>query len=172
LKTRRGHERFIRRLETEFTAENKNYRGISSDLSISGLFIRSNHAFVPDTQLDIVIHLPDSTDVKLKGRVRRAIKTPIVSLKNGMGVEITENDPRYLEFVKTVIHQNEPAPEEIETGNSSRIHVEEPPPAEPPLTEFTIITCPRCGIRNKVRLSKLALSPICGKCRSPLTAQA
>jgi hypothetical protein len=172
LKTRRGHERFIRRLETEFTAENKNYRGISSDLSISGLFIRSNHAFVPDTQLDIVIHLPDSTDVKLKGRVRRAIKTPIVSLKNGMGVEITENDPQYIKFVKTVIHQNEPAPEEIETGNSSRIHVEEPPPAEPPLTEFTIITCPQCGIRNKVRLSKLALGPICGKCRSPLTAQA
>ena len=174
MKTRRGHERFIRRLETEFTAENKNYRGISSDLSISGLFIRTNHAFVPDTLLDIVIHLPDSTDVKLKGRVRRAIKTPIVSVKNGMGVEITENDPRYIKFVKAVIPgaQNEPSPEEIKTVNSSRIHIEEPPPAEPPLPEFTIITCPGCGIRNKVRSAKLPLGPICGKCRSPLTAQA
>ena len=174
MKTRRGHERFIRRLETEFTAENKNYRGISSDLSISGLFIRTNHAFVPDTKLDIVIHLPDSTDVKLKGRVRRSIKTPIVSLKNGMGVEITENDPRYIKFVKDVIPgaQNEPAPEEMETGNSSRIHIEEPPPAEPPLPEFTIIACPRCGIRNKVRVAKLPLGPLCGKCRSSLTAQA
>ena len=173
MKTRRGHERFIRRLETEFTAEDKNYRGISSDLSISGLFIRTNHAFVPDTQLDIVIHLPDSTDVKLKGRVRRAIKTPVVSLKNGMGVEITENDPQYIKFVKAVIPgiQEEPRNEGPEPGTSHK-HIEEPPTAEPPLPEFTIITCPRCGIRNKVRIAKLPLGPMCGKCRSPLTAQA
>ena len=102
MKTRRGHDRFIRRLETEFTAENKNYRGISSDLSISGLFIRTQHAFAPDTLLDIVIHLPDSTDVKLRGKVRRSIKTPVVSIKNGMGIEILENDPRYINFVKSV----------------------------------------------------------------------
>ena len=55
---------------------------------------------MPDTLIDIVIHLPDSTDVKLKGRVRRSIKTPVVSIKNGMGIEILENDPRYVNFVK------------------------------------------------------------------------
>jgi len=173
LKTRRGHERFIRRLETEFTAENKNYRGISSDLSISGLFIRTNHAFVPDTLLDIVIHLPGSTAVKLKGRVRRSIKTPVVSLKNGMGVEITENDPRYLEFVKTVIPglHEEPG-QEAPDLNTSHTHFDEPKPAESPPPEFTIITCPGCGIRNRVRNEKLPFGPICGKCRSPLTTQA
>jgi len=173
LKTRRGHDRFIRRLETEFTAENKNYRGISSDLSISGLFIRTQHAFAPDTLLDIVIHLPDSTDVKLRGKVRRSIKTPVVSIKNGMGIEILENDPRYINFVKSVFPG---FLEDIETAGPQpdapfREGTDEPPP-QPPPPEFTIITCPHCSVKNKVITAKLSLGPKCGKCGYLITAQA
>jgi len=170
LKARRGHDRFIRRLETEFTAENKNYRGISSDLSISGLFIRTQHAFVPDTLIDIVIHLPDSTDVKLRGRVRRSIKTPVVSIKNGMGIEILENDSRYVNFVKSVFPG---FLEDLDTGGSQpdtsfRQSTDEPPPPPP---EFTIIPCPHCSVKNKVITAKLSLGPKCGKCGSLLTAR-
>ena len=172
MKSRRGHDRFIRRLETEFTAENKNYRGISSDLSVSGLFIRTQHAFVPDTLLDIVIHLPDSIDVKLKGRVRRSIKTPVVSIKNGMGIEILENDSRYVNFVKSVFPGSL---EDLEAAapqpdNLSRQQADEPPP-QPMPPEFTIIPCPACSVRNKVITAKLSHGPNCGKCRSLLTAR-
>jgi Tfp pilus assembly protein PilZ len=174
LKGKRGHERFIRRLETEFTSDDKNYRGITSDLSINGLFVRTNHAFAPDTLIDIVIHLPESSDVKLKGRVIRSIKTPVVSLKNGMGVEILESNPKYIAFVKTVIPnaQEEPDSEGPTLDTTFYKHVEEPlqTGALPP--EFTITPCPQCGVRNKVQTAKLSLGPKCGKCGSLLTAEA
>jgi hypothetical protein len=166
LKTRRGHERFIRRLETEFSADNKTYRGISSDLSVSGLFIRTQHPFVPDTLLDIIIHLPDSVEVKLKGRVRRSIKTPVVSVKNGMGIEILENDSRYVNFVKSAFPFPGPSGDQDSAGSQSDASTYEP---QPPPPEFTIIACPHCGVKNKVITAKLSLGPKCGKCGSLLT---
>ena len=85
------------------------HRGISSNLSSNGLFISANRPFPPDTMLDIVIHLPNRSTSKLKGRVRRALKTltgrvigtPVKSFKNGMGVEIIEKDTNYLKFIKS-----------------------------------------------------------------------
>jgi hypothetical protein len=173
LKVRRGHDRFIRRLETEFTAGNKNYRGISSDLSISGLFIRTQHPLVPDTLLDIVIHLPDSIEVKLKGRVRRSVKTPVVSIKNGMGIEILENDSRYVNFVKSVFPGSleDPDTADYQQDTSFRQPTDEPPQPQPPPPEFTIIACPHCNGRNKVITAKLSLGPKCGKCGSLITAR-
>lgn len=164
----RKNPRFVRRLETEFSAQDKKYRGISSDLSINGLFIRTQHAFVPDTMLDIVIHLPSASDVKLKGRVRRSIKTPVISIKNGMGIEIIESDPQYVNFVNTVYpdaHKKSDV-KDTKPDTSFYKHVNEPP------QEFTIIACPQCGVKNKVNNEKLILGPRCGRCKSPLTAQA
>jgi hypothetical protein len=174
LRSRRKDERFIRRLETEFVADNKNYRGISSDLSLNGLFIRTQHAFAPDTLVDIVIHLPDAANVRLKGMVRRSIKTPIISIKNGMGIEIIENDPQYIAFIKTVY----PDAGTAETAEGPHLktsfheHVDEPLRPAPPPPEFTIIACPGCGIKNKINNAKLSLGPKCGKCGSLLTPQA
>jgi len=171
LKSRRKDERFIRRLETEFTGDNKNYRGISSDLSLNGLFIRTQHAFEPDTLVDIVIHLPDVASVRLKGKVRRSIKTPIISIKNGMGIEIIENDPQYIAFIKTVYPEAGKATtaDDPQLKTSFHKHADEPLRPAPPPPEFTIIACPRCGIKNKVNNAKLSLGPKCGKCGFLLT---
>jgi hypothetical protein len=105
---KRQDKRFIKRCETEFTVDGITHRGITSNLSLNGLFISTNRSFPPDTRLDIVIHLPNGSTSKLKGRVRRALKTPtgevigapVKSFKNGMGVEIIENDDNYLEVIK------------------------------------------------------------------------
>jgi hypothetical protein len=115
---------------------------------------------VPDTLIDIVIHLPGASDVKLKGRVRRSIKTPAINIKNGMGIEILENDPLYVNFIRTVYPY---AHEEPDARDSN---AELNPP------EFTIIVCPQCSVKNKVKNEKLLLGPRCGRCKSPLTAQA
>lgn len=165
--TKRRHGRFVRRLETEFSAEGKNYRGISSDLSRSGLFIRTNHAFSIGTLLDILIHLPDGTS-QLKGAVRRALKTPVVSLKNGMGIELTEKDASYTKFLDTFF----PVEEEADQPAADT----ERPDAtgsvmKPDLVAYIVVACGHCNARNKVNRAKVAVGHSCGKCGHPLVLQ-
>lgn len=158
LRSDRKDDRFIRRIETEFSAEDNSHRGISTDLSITGLFIRTNHPFAPGSIIDITLHLPEGETSKLRGKVMRAHKTPMVGLKkNGMGILLLEKDAHYINFVKEYIsdiQENAPPPEPQEKSRTE--------------ADYTIISCPQCGAKNKVMKSKLSLSPKCGKCRSPL----
>ena len=164
--SKRKHDRFVRRLETEFSGEGKNYRGISSDLSRSGLFIRTNHAFAPGTIIDILIHLPDGTSSKLKGTVRRALKTSVVSLKNGMGIELIEKDGFYAKFLDTFPSDEEGTAQQTagETQRPETIReVPKPAPAE-----YKIVVCSHCNVRNRVSSSRGAFGSKCGRCGHPL----
>jgi len=182
LRVRRKHERFVRRLETEFVGQEKSYRAISSDFSRYGLFIRTNHAFVPGTELDIIVHLPNGTDCKLKGVVRRAMKTPIVSLKNGMGIELTDRDHNYIKFLKDFdpCEDCEPAAfaGEQRAHQGPTDHGQHKPqeqhhkPVSDPAPDFLIIFCAQCGVKNKVRRERLSHGPKCGKCSAPISLQA
>jgi hypothetical protein len=110
---KRQHKRFIKRCEVEFIANDITHRGISSNFSLNGFFIRTNYPPAPDTILHIVIHLPDGSTSKVTGKVIRASKTltgrvmgtPVKTLKNGMGVEIIEKDTNYLHFIKSLLHE-------------------------------------------------------------------
>jgi len=164
--TKRKHDRFVRRLETEFSGEGKNYRGISSDLSRSGLFIRTNHAFTPGTIIDIVIHLPDGNSSKLKGTVRRALKTAVVSIKNGMGIELIEKDDFYTNFLDTFFPEEEGPGQQTSDGTQSRETIQEAP--IPPPDEYMIVVCSNCSVKNRVSSSKAAFGPKCGRCGHPL----
>ncbi len=164
---KRKEDRFVRRLEVEFSAEGKNYRAISSDLSKNGLFIRTNHAFAAGTLLDIHIYLPGGSSCRVKGFVRRALKTPIVSIKNGMGIELTETDDCYTRFLEGFSssaqgeeRKGAAGAETAETQTQDALH-----------DEYLIIRCANCNIKNKVNKSKMALSLKCGKCRHPLVIQ-
>jgi hypothetical protein len=108
---KRRFRRFTRRCEAEFTAGGVSNRGIASDFSINGLFMRTNHPFAADTVIDIMVHLPDRSVSSLQGKVKRAMKTalgrvmgtPIKEYKNGMGVELTQKDANYLHFIRSLI---------------------------------------------------------------------
>lgn len=168
MKTDRKHERFVRRLETEFSSEDKNYRGISSDLSTNGLFIRTIHPFAPGSIIDITIHLPDGATSRLKGRVRRAIKTHITTFKNGMGVELIEKDFHYINFLKTFMPDVQGAPSDEKIRYETETHPKPDIKAESNSFDFLILACSKCGVKNKVRTSKMSLGPKCGKCGSAL----
>jgi len=181
LRVRRRHERFLRRLESEFIGEGNNYRAISSDFSRYGLFIRTNHAFVPGTELDIVVHLPNGTACKLKGVVRMAMKTTIVSLKNGMGIELLQRDHNYIRFLKdfdpdedgdpgTYTGETSARPEPTDQGQQKPQGYYHKP-APDPAPDFVIIACAQCGAKNKVRRERLSHGPKCGKCGSPISLQ-
>jgi hypothetical protein len=100
-RSKRGHQRCIKRLEVKFSSDNKFFTGISSDLSENGLFIRTQKGFAPGTAIDIKIFLPDGKTSVIKGIVKRTIKSSISALKNGMGIEIIEKDKSYINFLNS-----------------------------------------------------------------------
>jgi len=153
-------KRFTKRLEATFSSGELSYRGILSNVSVSGLFIRTSRGFAPGTTVDIEIMLPDNTISLLKGIVRRTIKNPVTTMDNGMGVELTRQDAKYQNFIKPFLNIEDPETEqEIEISTKP-----EAEPEKPPVPEFHIIGCPNCGAKNKVLNNKLSLGPKCGKC--------
>jgi hypothetical protein len=157
---KRKYRRFIRRCETEFSSGGESYRGISSDFSVAGMFIRTQNPLPPDTVLDITVTLPDGAMSKLSGLVRRAYKTSASRYasaggtiqKSGMGVELTEKDANYLDFLrsflldkdqagdaeyKTAVRKNR-SPEEPEAAQEDAIKEEAPERASITMNEMLI----------------------------------
>ncbi len=103
----RRHKRIIKRLETECSSEGVVFRGISSDLSGGGLFVRTSKPFSPDTAVDLTIHLPGNSVAKIKGIVRRSVRTGLAYGKNGMGIEIIEFDEEFAAYVNSLLPTEE-----------------------------------------------------------------
>ena len=99
---RRNHPRFIKMLETRISIDQTSFWSISGDLSESGLFIRTNRGYNVGTPIDIELSLPGNRVSFLKGIVRRTIRTPIPTMRNGMGIEIIEKDEIFRDFVKSI----------------------------------------------------------------------
>jgi Tfp pilus assembly protein PilZ len=99
---KRKHPRFIKRLEARLGIDQTSFWSISRDLSESGLFIRTNRVCSVDTPIDIELSLPGNRISFLKGIVRRAIRTPIPMMQNGIGIEIVEKDKSFRDFVKSI----------------------------------------------------------------------
>ncbi|MEW6052887.1 MAG: PilZ domain-containing protein [Nitrospirota bacterium] len=107
----RQHKRFEERCKTEFCVKNARYRGLSSNFSLGGLFIRTRHPFPPGTPVTIVIHLPDGASSHIRGKVSRASIAPAGKgsqtrkyLQKGFGIEITEKDTHYLHFLRYLLN--------------------------------------------------------------------
>ncbi len=152
---KRRHRRYKKRLEVEFSASGLTFKGISSDISERGMFIRTRYPFKPGTLIEIKIYLPDGQTSRLKGRVRHSFKSNITALKNGMGVEFIERDMAFERFLKTHVLGYDPEPLR-------------PAGYKPQEPVCIIIPCSVCGAKNRVREDKLGLGPKCGRCGSPL----
>ncbi|NWF99105.1 MAG: PilZ domain-containing protein [Nitrospirae bacterium] len=162
----RGYKRnprFTKRLEISFTSGVHSFRGILSNISENGLFIRTNRGFAPGTIVDLELVLPGHTISRLKGIVRRTIKTPLTTMKNGMGIELIEKDQNYIDFFNEFL--KETGFEDDYKENEERPNVEEKQNTPP---EFLIISCANCGVKNKVSYQKISLGPKCGKCGASL----
>lgn len=145
--------RFTKRLQVKFSSGEITFTGILSNLSENGLFIRTNRGFSPGTNIDIELVMPDGTSSFLRGIVRWASKIPLTSIKNGMGVELLEQDTAFKNLLKTIYNERGVYTNK-EQDNSQ---------------EFHIISCKNCGVKNKVVIKKISLGPKCGRCGTPLT---
>jgi hypothetical protein len=111
LENKRKLKRFNRRCKIAFRVDGVTYRGLSSNFSLNGIFIRTNKYFPPETLLDIVIYLPNNLTSRLKGKVVRTSKDPVpetigiagVYSEKGMGVAIIEKELLYLHFIRALL---------------------------------------------------------------------
>lgn len=158
---RRKSNRVTKRLEVTFSSGALQFRGISSDLSTSGLFIRTQNGLMPGTMVEIEVYLPQHKLGRLKGIVRRTVKTSFSMVKNGMGVELIEMDQNYLEFVKS-IHSEDKERKDETASQSGQGKVSHPEGNEVP--DSRIIVCLNCETKNRIPKGKVPLGAKCGKC--------
>lgn len=161
---KRDCDRRTRRLEVKFKSCKgaETYSGTTSDISESGLFVRTRYGLIPGTFVEVQIYLPDGTIAGIQGQVKRTIKTGINTFKNGMGILITEKDQNYLKLLNGQIDENTGRNDsgigqgfsEMPKGAS---HAEQK-------IEYVIVVCNGCNVKNKVAKHKLSLGPRCGKC--------
>jgi hypothetical protein len=106
----RQRKRLHKSCEVDFYTNTGTYRGVSDNFSIDGLFMRTDHLLNPESVVSIIVHLPDRSTSKLKGRVRRVHKVPYdvvkpsgQTFKGGMGIEIIERDSNYIAFFLSLL---------------------------------------------------------------------
>ena len=114
---KRKHKRFVKRCDAEFLHNDVMHRGISSDFSIDGMFIRTNHPAPSGEMVDLSISLPDGSTSRIKGRVIRSTRITGGRMsgtsgdgafkKNGMGIEIVEKDARYLRLISSFLEERQ-----------------------------------------------------------------
>ncbi len=103
---KRRARRKIKRLFITFSDGVSEHKGISSDFSDTGLFIRTRiNAFDPGTPVNVVLEVDEDRGIKLTGEVVRAIRTGILDFKNGMGIRLTDIPQSYKDFLEELKYE-------------------------------------------------------------------
>mgnify|MGYP001604490218 CR=1 FL=1 len=105
---KRNKNRHIRRLPVQYGKTGYDHEAFTSNLSPTGLFLRTMAAFPSGTRVQVRLTLPDGRALDLTGAIVWARKTApqlAESMKSGMGVRLDQAGSAYaayLEFVKSV----------------------------------------------------------------------
>jgi Tfp pilus assembly protein PilZ len=79
---KRVHKRVFRRLDVKFTSGDISRNAITSNISDNGIFVRTRKVLNQGTELDLELTLPSGEVIQLRGRVARAIITPLHNKDN------------------------------------------------------------------------------------------
>jgi Tfp pilus assembly protein PilZ len=99
---KREKQRHIKKLPIEVCSGDITLRGTTVKLSEKGIFVRSQKNFQEGVPVDLTIHLTEERSCSLKGIVKYVRNIDLLRPKNGMGIELTANDQRYIDFVRSV----------------------------------------------------------------------
>ena len=160
MKRNRLHERHTRRLETDFFFEDRVFKGISSNLSEKGLFIRTNNCLTPGSYIEFMVYTPAGGKAYGAGVVRRANKSNSPLIKNGMGIELRRCDRNYRDMLRDVIGES------VKSADIPFVEGWKPTGPGPRPEASKIVACAVCGVKNRVPVSKQTSMPKCGRCRS------
>ncbi|MBI3802352.1 MAG: PilZ domain-containing protein [Nitrospirae bacterium] len=96
---KRQKQRTLKRLFVRFGNEKPEHIGFTHDLSATGIFLKTNTVFPPNTRLQIELTLPDETVLCCRGIVMWAKRIPPalnrMVQKHGMGVRLLEIPEAY-----------------------------------------------------------------------------
>lgn len=101
IKRSKENKRLTKRLVLTFSDGKNTFQGVSSNLSPTGLFIRTRKALSPGLRLKIVLELENKTTIDLEGEVAWSLKTGLSDFKNGMGVKLTKIPPEYDKLIQS-----------------------------------------------------------------------
>lgn len=103
---KRAKNRIARRLFIRFGPDNALNIGFTGDISLTGIFIKTNTIFPPGSVLKMEVELPDSKILHLKGTVMWAKRVPPTLVrhikKSGMGVKVLQPSEEYVKFVASL----------------------------------------------------------------------
>jgi Tfp pilus assembly protein PilZ len=98
---RQVSKRHTKRLPVVFSSGESEFVGTTSNLSLTGLFIRTRKALSPGTLLKIVLEVDKDKKINLEGEVAWSLKTGLADFKNGMGVKLKNIPQVYEDLLKT-----------------------------------------------------------------------
>lgn len=94
--------RYIVKLPVVIKAGDTTVMGTTVRVSERGFFVRAQQGFLIGSPVEITLNLTDDISCCLKGVVKYVRRTDFIQRDNGMGIELTEKDERYLEFIQKV----------------------------------------------------------------------
>lgn len=101
---KRDKRRFLKRLFVRFGDQKPEHVGFTHDLSATGIFLKTNNVFPPNTRLQIELTLPDETTLCCRGVVMWAKRIPPalsrMIQKHGMGVRLIEIPAAYKALIE------------------------------------------------------------------------
>jgi len=105
---KRNEKRKKKRLRITYSAFTEDmFNGFSSDISPSGVFIRTKRPFRPGVPVNISLEVNEGRKIELAGITAWSVKTGFVYYKkDGMGVRLVSPPQIYNDFLR--ILQNEP----------------------------------------------------------------
>ena len=90
------------KIPAELSAGDRTIAGTTVRMSEKGVFVRAQTSFCVGTPVDVTLQLSDHRSCVLRGIVKYARNISIDKRQNGMGIELTVKDQKYLEFIKTL----------------------------------------------------------------------
>lgn len=100
---KRINKRKIKRFHVKFFCGTEGYRGISSNLSHTGLYIRTRKTFKPGIPVKIVMEADKDKKIVLRGVIVRQVNRRYDNSDNGIGVELDETPQEYKELVEFIL---------------------------------------------------------------------
>ncbi len=108
---RRDSTRIRRRIACEFDYDGHTHTAIVVDLSVGGLFLQTDTAITPGTELTLRLRGDAFGEMELRGYVVRRRFTPTViatMIRRGVGVRLVSAPPAYYEAIGTTVGSEEP----------------------------------------------------------------